>query len=351
MAYKIVVKALVDNQEPLDPKLVASAGLEAVPGVGFRIIEEIQTFAVYSRENVDALYPDLSDKKGIMGDKGVRQGQLASLVNRHLQNNFLKNHRAIEVLHPIDTGAMGSSLSKPSMNLAKALLRCNVTPLPISACPPNRASVDANCFDCSELIPSATIRPVQEFAPRNSTYFIGAVPHPLTTLYLNQEKKDFTPTAIRSSSRDVWVRKTLRSTLRSAAGAMQGLVFLSDSLWKNEENLLPNAHSWYTFERGFQTNTEYEVGFQFDLQDHFDEAIVSSADGPSHFQSGLQETLAIVTNVTSAEDRKTLETVEAWSQYDAGAHQLIQSYVDYKLHSLESMKAVNKRAFSVLELV
>lgn len=356
LAYKIVVKALIKNSEPLDPELVPS-GLEAVPGVWFRIHEEIQTFAVYSQTTVQALYPTLFDKNPVTSSEGKKfyfvKGQLASLVNSHLQDNFLNNHRSgVTVLSPLLGGIVGDVLSKPSLRIAKELLHCNLSPLPGPTCPPNRALTITKCFSCSQLVSSAFIKPIQQFQPQNSTYFIGNVPHPLSTLLLSQRTEDLSPKAIRDSPRDSWIKSSLSASLHSKSGPIQGLIFLSESLWKNEDNLLPDAHLWRIFEEDQFSDIEYDVGFTLPgLRSGVDE---SSSDALGRSPPSYLNPSKLRSMITDPQDERAkagLSMIEVWSQYDTGSHQLIQNYQEYKAGRLRVMMDVNKEAFSEIELM
>lgn len=360
LAYGVLIKALLSREEALDRQEIERKGFGAVPGFFPRDLEATETFAIYDPATVKELYPSLYKGEPVeQGGKSFTfsKHQLASLVNRHLQDNFLSNfQQGIEVLAPKLGITDSEHLYKPAMVIAMELLRCNLTPL-LRSCPPTRKSKKDGCFRCDQLVSSAVIRPVEGFAPKNSTFLVGNVAHPLTLLAVGQDSRDFSAAAIRNSPRDVWSKKTLTPTLRPKAGAVQGLIFLSDSLFKNEDRYLPDTHIWATFERPNLADLEYEVGFILpELRTSLEEADRASAEKSPKFHKATQETKAMI-NDREIKDRsdvalqKAVEISEAWAQYDAGAHQLIGHYVHFKGKKLEHMKAVNRGAFAVSTLV
>lgn len=354
MAYKIVVQALVDYKSMVDVKRVGVLGIEGVPGANFRELEDTKTFAVYDAATVAKLYPDLYAGKSVtQGGKSFSfaKNQLASLVDGHLQDNFLKNHRrGIEVLRPNLDNVDSDYLSRASMRLALELMRCNLTPLP-QTCAPQHTDSLSKCFDCRSLVSSAFIKPTEGFEPKNATFFVGNVPHPLTLLAFVSDTSEPSGADVRKSQRDLWSRKSLTTALVRHAGAIQGLIFLSDSLWKNEDSHLPDAHIWQTFEEGRYADIEYDVGFSLpELQANLDQLSQTAKEKSKEFQEKVTKLQGIVKAPTGASQMKAIEMTEAWSQYDAGAHQLIGNYVKYKEQRLQAMKRANQNVFVVLDL-
>ena len=355
MAYKILVKALVDNVERVDPERVRVLGIEGVPGANFRELEHTKSFAVYDPETVKKLYPKLFQGKPVgKGGKSFSfvKNQLAALVNGHLQDNFLINHRnGIEVLDP-DLGIPESGyLARPSLRIGMEMSRCNLTPLP-KTCAPQHTSQTTKCMDCSQIISSAFIKQVPGFVPKNHTFFIGTVPHPLTTLASGQEVLDFSAQTIRGSPRDIWSRKSITAALPPKSGAIRGLVFLSNSLWANEDQGLPDAQSWHLAEQEIDVSAlEYDVGFTLpELRASLDSIERTPAEKSTQFQAKRLAIREMISKAENATMSDAISVVEAWSQFDAGAHQLIKNYLEYKKKRLDRCKAENRDAFAILEL-
>ncbi|CCG80697.1 Putative uncharacterized protein [Taphrina deformans PYCC 5710] len=356
MAYKILVKALVTYNGPVDKKRVGVLGIEGVPGANFRELEDTKTFAVYDKETVEKLYPKLYDGRPVgKGGKTFTfvKSELAALVNGHLQDNFLVNHRnGIEVLSPELAITDSDFTSRSSLRIAMELTRCNLTPLP-KTCSPQHASSTTKCFDCTQLISSAIIKPVTGFVPKNATFFIGSVPHPLTLLALEKMTTELDAATIRDSKQNAWSKGTLTQALPRHSGAIQGLVFLSNSLYSHEDLQLPDAHMWHLLEQDVDAGeAEYTFGFSLpELKTSLDQLAQSSKQKSTKFQENFAEIKALVgqpleKKVTS----KAMEVTEAWSQYDAGAHQLIKNYIRYRSATLQAMKRENSGAFVVLAL-
>lgn len=355
LAYKIVVKALITNTKPLNPGHVSS-GFEAVPGVEIRLLDQLQIFAVYSRKTVKDLYPKLYDQAAVTDAEGKRfsfaKGQLASLVNSHLQDIFLRNYNnGIAVLNPAIQGISSGSLASSTMKIAKELLNCNLSPLPQSTCPPNRADKEMSCLSCSSLVSSAFIKPVEQFSIKNSTFFIGSVPHPLSTLIMTQGKEHPNAADIRDSPRDIWLKATLAGVLAPKSGAIQGLIYLSDSLWKNEDNLLPDAHLWHIYEQDTFSDVEYDVGFTLPgLNSPLSDSAFAAKNEAGKGLVSIPRLRSLVVDTQDDYSKTARGIIEAWSQYDAGSHQLIRNYQGYKADRLRVMKEANRGAFAVMEL-
>lgn len=353
LAYKVLAQSLVKYDSVVDRKRVEVLGMEGVPGVNFRELEETKTFAVYDDETVKKIYPKLFEGKPVgKGGKSFSfvKNQLASLVNGHLQDNFLVNHRGgIEVLTPDVDISDVDFVSRPSLRVAMELVRCNLTPLP-KTCAPQHTSATTKCFDCSKLVSSSIIKQVPSYELKDFTFFVGNVPHPLTLLAMDRQNVEIDAAIVRASARDIWAKRALAGALTRHASAIQGLVHLSESLWRNEDNHLPDAQIWQTFENSSYADLEYEVGFSLpELKASLDQLAHTTREKSSGIRSTLNKAREIVYSKTDPVP-KARELTEAWSQYDAGAHQLISNYVDYKSHRLETMKAANRGAFVILEL-
>ena len=346
VAYENVIQALIGNEAAISKERVDKAGLEAISGVSLRELPACKTFARYNPATVTRLYPGLFEGKPV-GQAGksfsFTKNHLASLVNGHLQNNFLVNYRGgIEALSPKLPG-IADYLHRRSVRIAMELTRCNLTPLP-KTCAPQHKSSTTKCFDCSQLISSAIVKNVEGYIPKNNTMFIGTVPHPYTMLALQKGTLSLDGATVRASVRDIWSKKALTPALPAKSGALIGVIFLSDSLWKNEDMHLPDSHIWQTFEQD-PVSLEYDVGFTLpELSKSLDQLAQTSEEKGIKFQDLVTETKRLV---TAEQDRSAaVEMVESWSQYDAGAHQLITNHLDYKRYWLTLMLNENNGAFS-----
>ncbi|PWY87612.1 hypothetical protein BO70DRAFT_360234 [Aspergillus heteromorphus CBS 117.55] len=235
--------------------------VDLIPTEFFKV-EEPSALAVYDSASITSHYPTVAEK--IVSSPTAGRLALVELINAHLHNTFQNAFPAgIAVLKPFPEHT--TALVEPGLRLAKALVQCPISPVPLS-CPPNLQK----CHPCDVEKPMQISQPMTY---RNTTqvFTVGTLPHPFTLISLQQNSTDVTTRHIRrETERDVWLAEVTKEHLGlEIGGSPRAVVFkravaddavVGTALWMTVESMPPQAGQSLPTE--LLDEFEWQFGFQ-----------------------------------------------------------------------------------------
>ena len=218
---------------------------------------------------------------------------LPALVSTHLHEHFLRTHSEVQVLDPLEHGALSLSV----IELATALAQCPNPPS--NSCPPHLT----DCGPCHTLHVT-TIASVPQTPTAQDKFCIVTVPHPLTYLALFHRSFTFLEGhfLIRDTKRDGYLYAIGHDMAPKWAGALQIAILLSDRI-KASSSWATSA--WVTWE---EDEADYDllvslVGFAFKRQ--------TAAMTPSASYDEMVDLLATANKALLNDQKRKM--IESWN--------------------------------------
>ena len=269
---------VVDALSKLDGTDKMMTAFERFPSV-FNAEASLEGIATYSEEAVSELFPT------------VPADNLASLINIHLHEHFLRTHSVLAVLDPIEP-SQDDLFRRQALSVAALIANCPSSPL-AGTCPPNVP----RCKPCRPLAVK-WIRSLSSL-PENA-FVIGTVPHPLTMLSYIHRKSKLDPLFVRNTPRDHWLVSITNDVVDKGTGGYQRMLYLeniiSQSLVKLQAEM-PGGY-WQIWEESDWEGLETAIGFRVGLN-----------PGDEEVKGRYNEVLSSA--VISAKERVLLQTTES----------------------------------------